>query len=123
MLLFGYLCFFIAYGGMAICAAENFANIPVLLILFGVYGIYIASTDGVSKAWVSLVCKKEDKGVALGLFAGFSSIAILIASVAAGIIWTLAGPLPVFIIPATASFIAIIYLTFVVHSPVREKNK
>jgi MFS family permease len=117
MLIFGYCCFFLAYGGMAYSAMNNVSNIFLVLTLFAVYGIYSACTDGVSKAWVSRICTKEEKGIALGLFSGFSSIATLLASVIAGVIWTMAGPVSVFIIPAIAALVTAIYLTFVVHSP------
>jgi MFS family permease len=122
MLMIGYFCFFIAYSIMVLLALGILHEIYFVLISFAIYGIYSACTDGVSKAWISRLCVKEEKGLALGLFSGFTSIATLLASVIAGIIWSLSGPVPVFIIPAIAGIITVIYLSFTVNSPVDKPN-
>jgi MFS family permease len=112
MLMTGYVCFALAYGGMAIVAVNHSQNLFWVLTCFAVYGMYSACTDGVSKAWVSSVCKKNDKGIALGLYAGLTSIATLIASIMAGCLWTLADPSIVFLSAAVMSVIIFFYITF-----------
>lgn len=117
MMRLGYFFFVLAYGGMALLAGGIFKGEILLLISFLLYGLYSACTDGISKAWVSRLCKDEEKGTALGLFASLSSIATLCASLLAGLVWAGAGQIPVFILPAAAAFIAMIYLTFAMPKP------
>lgn len=75
------------YGGVALARTGwAFAG------LFGLYGLYAASTEGVAKAWVSNLCGKADTGAALGTFGGLGSLAALGASLGAGALWQLAGP-------------------------------
>lgn len=116
MLIIGYGCFALAYGGMAFVAFGH-ANLIVVLFCFLIYGIYSACTDGVSKAWVSVLCKKEEKGIALGLFAGLLSMATLIASIGAGLLWTFATPIFVFLSAACMAILIVFYLTFAVILP------
>ncbi len=117
MLLIGYFCFALAYGGMAIASAGYFSNLFFVLGCFVIYGIYSACTEGISKAWVSVLCKKEEKGIALGFFAGMMSISTLIASVMAGLIWTFTSPLFVFLLASLMAVVTIFYLIFAVKSP------
>ncbi|MDQ3111580.1 MAG: MFS transporter [Bacteroidota bacterium] len=119
MMIIGFICFALAYGGMAFtalgCISEK-ASLGFVLACFVIYGFYAACTDGVSKAWVSALCKNEDKGLALGLFSGLQSFATLGASLAAGIIWTFINPATVFFSAAVMSVIIIFYITFALKS-------
>ncbi|HEU4717273.1 MAG TPA: MFS transporter [Bacteroidia bacterium] len=117
MLRFGYTFFAIAYGILALFAVHVIDNIYILPVAFVFYGLYSAFTEGNSRAWISTVCNEGDKGVALGLFAGISSIAALGASVLAGIAWEGLGAGIVFILPACAAFISVIFLTFGFKAP------
>jgi MFS family permease len=119
MMLVGFSCFALAYGGMAFAALGRSPvtmSFGFVLACFIIYGFYAACTDGVSKAWVSVLCKSEDKGLALGLFSGLQSFATLGASVAAGLIWTFINPATVFFSAAVMSGIIIFYITFAVKS-------
>jgi MFS family permease len=55
--------------------------------LFLIYGIYIAFTDGVSKALISNLVPSEARGTALGLFYMVTGLLAVIASLAAGYLW------------------------------------
>jgi MFS family permease len=116
MMITGYICFALGYGGMAVAAAGWTHDLAFVLSCFIVYGFYAACTEGISKAWVSQLSAKEDKGLALGLFSGFQSIAALGASLAAGLIWTFIHPAAVFLSSALVSGIIVFYLTFVMKS-------
>ncbi|MFN8108682.1 MAG: MFS transporter [Thermoleophilia bacterium] len=63
----------------------------VLVAAFAVYGLYLAMTDGVSRALVSTLIPPEAGGFGLGLFAGVTAAATVVASVAGGILWQRAG--------------------------------
>ena len=117
MLLLGYACFALAYGGMAWVAFINEPNLIFVIFCFMIYGFYSACTDGISKAWLSNLCVNEDKGVALGLYAGLTSMATLIASVTAGVLWSFKGPAIVFLLGATMAIIVFFYINLVCKSP------
>lgn len=120
VLLAGYVFFTITYAGMAYAASAPAIRFEFVIGAFMIYGLYSACTDGVSKAWISRVCAKEEKGTALGLFAALSSLCTLVASVLAGGLWISAGPLAVFILPALAALCATVFLTFQTHSPAQK---
>jgi MFS family permease len=82
MLVTGLIFFAIAYCGMAFAN-----NITQVYILFFVYGLYAACTEGVSKALLSNVVAKKDVATALGTFSGFQSICLLLAKFNNGFIW------------------------------------
>jgi MFS family permease len=60
--------------------------------LFAVYGICIAATDGVSRAWVGDHVPPGLAGTAYGIFAAASGAALLVASLAAGLLWSHVSP-------------------------------
>lgn len=64
----------------------------VLWILFPVYGIYIAATDGVSKAYVGEFITQKESGTYFGLYYTLTAVAAFVASLAAGLLWQMIGP-------------------------------
>lgn len=93
VLTFGLLLFAGAYLGMPFAG-----KLWQFGILFGVYALYAASTEGVSKAWITNLCRKEDSATAIGFFTALSSVATLLASITAGVIWEKVSPGAVFAI-------------------------
>jgi MFS family permease len=105
-LLFGLMLFAAVYIGFA------FANNTIaFIILFALYGLYAAATDGISKAWISNMVPKNETATAIGTFTGFQSLAALFASTVCGILWYNFGSLVTFITTAGVTLIAIIYLS------------
>ena len=80
-------------------------NLWVGLGLFFVYGLYAASTESISKAWISNISKKSETATAIGTFTAFNSIFTMLASVMAGLIWEFAGPAYTFGLTALASLL------------------
>jgi sugar phosphate permease len=66
--------------------------------LFLFYGIYSASTEGISKALISNMASKSDTATAIGFYNSFASICTLLASSLAGILWYTIGPKAMFMI-------------------------
>ncbi len=103
---FGILVFSIVYFG--------FASSPGFLIiwaLFALYGLYSASTEGVSKAWISDLIKPEFQGTAMGLFTLVTSLALMFGSLIAGILWDLYGvQFPFFLSAILSLIIAVIFI-------------
>jgi len=62
-----------------------------LWLLFPVYGLYIAATDGVSKAYISQFIQKEESGTFFGLHQTLTAIAGFLASFIGGLLWTSLG--------------------------------
>lgn len=100
----GLTFFVLVYTGMAYVN-----DIKVLFLLFFLYGIYAASTEGVSKAWISKNTNSDDTATAIGLYASLSSVFTLLASSFFGLFWVNFNPSVPFIISALGTFFAIIY--------------
>jgi len=104
MLVTGILFFILAYAFMP------FANTLFrLLLAFLSYGVYAACSEGISKAWISLLCHKEERATAQGFYAGSQSIAALLASVTAGLLWIEFSPLVVFAFSAVGALGVALY--------------
>ncbi|MEN6501659.1 MAG: MFS transporter [Tenuifilaceae bacterium] len=85
-------------------------KLHMFLLLFGLYAFYAAATEGVSKAWITNIVPGESTATAIGFYTGFQSVATLLASSMAGLIWTKFGASTVFVISGLAAFITAIYL-------------
>ncbi len=100
----GLMIFSAVYLGFAFSS-----SIIIIWILFAFYGIYSASTEGISKAWISDFVSNEQKGTAIGLLAMLNSFAIMMGSLMTGILWDQFGSSVPFLISSTVSLtIAII---------------
>ncbi|MGG9963754.1 MFS transporter [Ferruginibacter sp. SUN106] len=104
--LFGLFIFAIVYAGFAF---NN--NIIIFVILFALYGLYAAATEGISKAWISNIVDKNETATAIGTYTGFQSIAALLASSICGLLWYNFGGLATFLITASITLVVIIYLS------------
>jgi MFS family permease len=78
-------------------------------ILFFLYGLYAASTEGISKAWISNIASGDDTAKAIGMYAGFQSICLFIASSVTGLIWFKFGAMAAFITTASVALIVFGY--------------
>ena len=76
----------IAYGLVYLGLALSHAGWHVW-ILYGLYGIYYAATDGVTRALVADIVPSERRGTAYGLYNAAIGLAALPASVIAGVLW------------------------------------
>lgn len=87
----GLLLFAVVYGGMAL--ADNWWHFGLLFLL---YGLYAALTEGVAKAWISNLSKAEERATAIGTYEGLRSVATLLASSLAGLVWYQFSPAMLF---------------------------
>jgi MFS family permease len=109
---FGLILFTVSY--VMISFSINFLWI---IITFSVYGFYISSTEGISKAWISSLVKKEETATAIGFLTAFQSVGVLISSSLAGFLWFTFGDKAAFLTTASASFLLIFYFIFCVKKP------
>jgi len=102
----GYISFALCYIGFAFAS-----NMVMIVLVFVLYGIYTAMITGVERAFVSEVSPIKLKGTMLGLHSTISGIALLPASIIAGLLWSIfdnsSAP---FIFGASMSIVATIIL-------------
>ncbi|MBI3521070.1 MAG: MFS transporter [Bacteroidetes bacterium] len=113
----GLIIFAAVYCGMAL----NSSLIGFFILFFG-YGLFMASTEGISRAWISNVSDKNDTGKALGVYAGFNSLLTLLASSLTGLIWYKVSPTVAFIVIAVGVVSVAIYFLVFIKSPVNTDN-
>jgi MFS family permease len=91
----GLLIFALVYLGFA------FTNESALIwVLFAVYGLYMALTDGVGKAIITDLALPASRATALGTWGTLTGVATLLASTLAGQLWDLGGPALPFLLGA-----------------------
>lgn len=109
LIIFGYLLYSIIYLGF------GSANDKVIVILlFALYGLYSAATDGVQKALVADLIDRDKRGTGLGLYNCLIGITLLPASVIAGVLYDkIDNQAPFYFGSATALLAAILMGIFV----------
>jgi MFS family permease len=101
----GLIFFAITYGGMAFIKERNW-----LYLMFIFYGLFAASTEGITKAWISNLCERVDLATALGFQSTTQSLAAMLASFLAGAIWMTWGPTTMFLFSALGATIVAVIL-------------
>lgn len=104
----GLLLFAVVYAGIITAG-----SVTAMLALFFLYGIYAASTEGISKAWISNVVPAGETATAIGFYTGMNSISALLASSLAGFLWYGAGPAVAFGVSAVGAVGIALYLGLV----------
>ena len=107
----GLVVFALVYGGMSVAG-----DWVILGSLFALYGLYAAASEGVVKALISNLAAPGETATAIGTYAGFQSIAALVASVGAGLLWTGAGPNVVFSLAGSVALGVAVYLARWLHA-------
>lgn len=104
LFLIGLVLFATVYAGFAFDP-----SITVIFILFALYGLFSAATDGISKAWITNIAHNQNTATAVGFYTSCQSICTLGASTIAGFIWSNLGSSYTFIITAGIAFFVMIY--------------
>ncbi len=87
----GIVVYAVVYVGLAL-AHGTWSIWP----LFVLYGVYVAATDGVGKAWVADHVEGPLAGTAYGIYGGTVGVALLVASLLAGVLWSSISPAAAF---------------------------
>lgn len=82
LIIFGYLLYSAIYFSFG-----RTSDKAVVVLLFALYGLYSAATDGVQKALVSDLIDKKKKGTGLGIYNSIVGITLLPASLIAGVLY------------------------------------
>ena len=108
MLLVGLFIFSVVYFFFGFAAST-----VAFTVLFFLYGIYSACTEGISKAMISNFAQKSDTATAIGFYTSFASIMTLLASILAGLLWQTIGLKNMFMISGAGVLVVAIYLLVV----------
>jgi MFS family permease len=97
----GFVVFALVYAGFA--GAKSMALIAVL---FAVYGLYIAATEGTTKALISRTAPDHERASAIGFFDTTTGLASFAASAIGGGLWSAVGPWATFAYGAVCAALA-----------------
>lgn len=111
LLVSGYVVFGACYLGFALSS-----NQTQMVLAFIAYGAYTAMVAGVERAFVAEISPPELKGTMLGLHSTVTGIALLPASMIAGVLWNTFGAAVPFIFGAAMSLLAALILAFFMKS-------
>lgn len=103
----GYGVFAVVYIGFA-AAGSGWA----LAGLFAAYGLYIAATEGTSKALIGRAVPTGERASALGLYSTATGLASFAASTLGGLLWSAVGPWATFAFGAAAAVVAATLMLF-----------
>jgi MFS family permease len=92
------------------------------IVIFGLYALYAASTEGISKALISNLAQKDKTATAIGFYTSFASILTMVASSFAGLIWYTMGMKMMFIISGAGVMSVAVYLAIVQSNFMRENR-
>ena len=104
----GYLFYGLVYLGFALAKGGG-----VLWVLFALYGIYNAVTEGVEKALVAEIAPPHQKATLIGLHATLVGIGLLPASLLGGALWNLYGAPATFYFGGVMGILAALGITMV----------
>ena len=104
VLLFGLTC--LGFGFVA--------NTLTIWFLFALYGLFMAVTDGVSRAYVSDLAAQNKRGLAFGAYHAIVGITVLPANFIGGVLWSQINVQAPFIFAAVLSVISAFLLMFYV---------
>lgn len=108
VLLSGFLLFSTVYLLYGLAGSSFF-----LWFLFPLYGIYMALTEGVGKAYISNLCSQERAGTVFGLYQTAIGLCAFLASLVAGFLWSYIGVSAPFVFGSITSLVsAILFVLF-----------
>lgn len=106
VLMLGLGIFAFVYIGFAL-------NLPVLFywLLFGLYGIYMAATEGVAKALAIDLVPEHLRATGVGVLGTVTGLSTIFASTFSGFLWDRIGPSAAFFYGAMGALMALISLS------------
>lgn len=110
VIIIGWLSYAVAYVGFAY-AKQTYH----IWLLFALYGIYYATVEGVTKAFIADLIPKEHRGKAYGIYNATVGLLTLPASFVAGYLWDTINPgAPFFFGAALSALAAVVFIIFLV---------
>lgn len=112
VLAFGWLVFSASFVGFGL--ANNFWQ---LIPLFIIYGVYYGITQGVGKAIVADLVPHTRLGLAFGLYSMIQGLALLPASIIAGVLWQKYNPTVAFYFGALLALLGAFGIFYILPHP------
>lgn len=107
---------FVIYAGIYAAFAINQSPL-VCWILFGLYGLFPALTEGVEKAFVADLAPKHLRATMLGLHGTLLALGLFPASLIGGLLWDHVAPAATFWFGAGMGLLATLALAFMPSAP------
>ncbi|MGB9910667.1 MAG: MFS transporter [Candidatus Hydrothermia bacterium] len=115
----GFIIYSLVYLGFALLRPEQ---AHLLWLLFPLYGIYYAFTEGVLRAFVADISKKETRGFAYGVYHTLVGLTLLPASLLAGFLWDKISPSAPFYFGSIMAFLSFIFFAIFFGGQNAKKN-
>ena len=103
-----WVVFVVFYYGMSL----GDISITGLIVLFGLYGLFKAATEGVEKALVADMAPQRLMGTAFGWFNLISGLMLFPASFIFGWLYETISPAYAFIFSGSCAFMAVVLMVF-----------
>jgi MFS family permease len=100
----GLFLFAVVYAGFALHPSAI-----MIFVLFFIYGIYAAATEGIAKAWITNLSQGTNTATAIGFYTSCESVCTFVASITAGILWSGLGSFYTFLATAVVAVFVILY--------------
>ena len=101
----GLVVFAFAYIGLGVVSTSTW-----VWVLFPVYGLYTALTDGVTKAWIVDLAPADARGRAIGIQGAVTGAGAIGAGVWAGVAWSGTGRVPLLVAGSVAAVVSVVML-------------
>ena len=113
---------FLIYAVVYLLFGMNLGD-GAIILLFALYGLYSAATDGIQKAFVADMTDANKKGTALGIYNALLGITLLPASIIAGVLYDrVNSSVPFFFGSAMAAIACVLMSIFLITGNRRKKN-
>ena len=119
LLVGGYLLYSVVYTAFGLLMPDWSGS---LWVVWAIYGVYYAMTEGVEKAYVADTAPKDSKGTALGMYHTIVGVMILPANLICGVLYMLFPAAPFIFGGVTALVTVAIILLFVREQKTQESN-
>jgi MFS family permease len=107
----GFIIYSLVYTGFGL--VRNAFMVP---LLFALYGLYSAATDGIQKALIADIAGTDNKGTAMGIYNAIIGITLLPANLIAGIMYDKINPGAPFLLGAGTALCAAAIMIFFIFS-------
>lgn len=116
LLMFGFVIYALVYFGFG---ATH--SVTMIAMLFALYGLYSAATDGIQKALVSDLLDANKRGTGLGIYNALLGATLLPASIIAGLLYDhVNSSVPFYFGAATAALSALLMVAFYRYFKIKE---
>ncbi|WP_222927638.1 MFS transporter [Biomaibacter acetigenes] len=102
----GWLIYAVTYLGFALAKSPWH-----IWLLYGIYGVYYATTEGVAKSLVAHLVEERYRGSAFGLYNASLGLLALPASTIGGFLWDKVNPSATFYFGSACALLAVVLIT------------